>query len=236
MSMDLSDKQVLVTEGTSGPGLSIAGQFVKNGAQVVVCGRNRKRGRIAARITGADYVPTDLCSSADVSALFDYLHRHFGQLDIAVNNAGMARLTPFLEQTEQAWQQELDSNLTAVWRCMQHEISIMLGQIYGGVIINMSSVEGLSAMCPKRSSYVAVRHGVIGLTKAAALEFATHNIRINALCSGKITAERKMDDQYPMGRTGDYQDVVRAVMFLASDQSGYITGHVLPVDGGFSTC
>ena len=236
MSIDFSDKRVLVTGGTSGLGLSIAGQFVKNGARVVVCGRDKVRGRKAARITGADFVPTDLCSSADVSALFDDIHRLFGQLDIAVNNAGIATLKPLLEQTEQAWQQELDINLTAVWRCMRHEVSMMLGQIYGGVIINMSSIAGLSAVCPDISSYVAAKHGVIGLTRATALEFAAHNIRINALCPGKITSEQQLDEQYPMGRTGKHQDVVQAVMFLASDQSSYITGHALPVDGGFTTC
>ena len=119
---------------------------------------------------------------------------------------------------------------------MRHEISMMLGQIYGGVIINMSSVAGLSAVCPDISSYVAAKHGVVGLTRAAALEFAAHNIRVNALCPGKITSEKTMDAQYPLGRTGNLQDVVDAAMFLASDQSSYITGHALPVDGGFTTC
>lgn len=236
MSIDFSDKRILVTGGTSGLGLGIAGEFVKNGARVVVCGRDRERGHKAAKTTGADYVPTDLCSSTEVVALFDYIYRHFGQLDIAINNAGMARLKPFLEQTEQEWREEFDINLTAVWRCMRHEVSMMLGQIYGGVIINMSSIAGLSAVCPEISSYVTAKHGVIGLTRATALEFAAHNIRINALCPGKITSEKKIDDQYPMGRTGDHQDVIQAVMFLASDQSSYITGHALPVDGGFTTC
>ena len=236
MSIDFSDKRVLVTGGTSGLGLVIAEQFVKSGARVVVCGRDKERGHKAAKTTGADYVPADLSSPTDVSALFDYIYRHFGQLDIAVNNAGMARLKALLEQTEEEWQQELDINLTAVWRCIRHEVSMMLGQIYGGVIINMSSVAGLSAVCPEISSYVTAKHGVIGLTRATALEFAAHNIRINALCPGKITSEKKTDDQCPMGRTGDQQDVVHAVMFLASDQSSYITGHALPVDGGFTTC
>ena len=236
MSIDFSDKRVLVTGGTSGLGLGIAGQFVKNGARVLICGRDRERGHKAIKTTGADYIPVDLCSSSEVSGLFDYIHRHFGQLDIAVNNAGIARLKPLLEQTEQEWRQELDINLTAVWRCMRHEISMMLGQIYGGVIINMSSVAGLSAVCPDISSYVAAKHGVVGLTRAAALEFAAHNIRVNALCPGKITAEKTMDAQYPLGRTGNLQDVVDAAVFLASDQSSYITGHALPVDGGFTTC
>ena len=236
MGIEFSDKRVLVTGGTSGLGFGIAQQFINSGARVVICGRDKDRGHKAAKTTGADYVPADLCNPDEVIALFDYIHRHFRQLDIAINNAGLARPRPLLEQTEQEWQEELDINLTAVWRCMRHEISMMLGQIYGGVIINMSSDAGLSALCPETSSCVAARHGVIGLTRVAALEFASHNIRINALCPGKITAEKKTDDQYPLGRTGELPDVVHGIMFLASDQSSYITGHALPVDGGFTTC
>lgn len=236
MGIDFSDKRILVTGGTSGLGLRIAREFVESGAKVVICGRDKDRGHKAAKTTGADYVPTDLCRSPEVAALFDHIHRHLGQLDIAINNAGTARLKPLLEQSELEWQNDIDINLTAVWRCMRHEISMMLGQIYGGVIINMSSVAGLSAVCPHISSYVTAKHGVIGLTRATALEFACHNIRINAVCPGKVTAGKKTDDLYPLGRTGEPMDVVHAVMFLASDQSSYITGHALPVDGGYTTC
>ena len=236
MGINFSDKRILVARGASGLGLSIAREFVQCGAKVVICGSDKDRGCKAAKTTGADYVPTDLCQPAEVEALFDYIHRHMGQLDIAVNGVNPVRLKPLLEQTEQEWREDLEVNLTAIWRCMRHEISMMLGQIYGGVIINISSAAGLPAIHPDISSYVTVKDGVVGLTRAAALEFASHNIRINALCPEKITTQKKTDDQKTLGRTGEPSDVVHAVMFLASDQSSCITGHALPVDGGYSTC
>ena len=232
--MQFSEKRVLIAGGTSGLGLHLAEQFVVQGARVVICGRDSEKGRKAARQSGADFLAINLCEQQQVDNLFDHLHRHHGQLDIAVNCVGFARAASLLEETEQSWQENIDTNLTAIWRCMKWEIRFMLEQISGGSIINMSSIAGLSAYAPDISSYVATKHALVGLTKAAALEYAQHNIRINALCPSRISSTSSEDNSVPMGRTGTLKDVANAAFFLASEQSSFITGQALPVDGGYS--
>lgn len=232
--MQFSEKRVLVTGGTSGLGLCLAEAFVVRGARVVICGRNPDKGRKAARYSGADFLAVDLCVQDQADHLFDYLRSRHKQLDIAINCVGFARSSPLLEESEESWQETLDVNLTSVWRCMKWEIRLMLEQICGGSIINMSSIAGLHGFESDMASYVATKHALVGLTKAAALEFAPNNIRINALCPARICSEPIDDHHYPTGRTGTPRDVTNAALFLASEHSSYITGQTLPVDGGYS--
>lgn len=234
MDNQFSDKCVLVTGGTAGLGLCMAEQFVQEGARVFICGRDKDRGHKVARQISADYIPTDVCDREQTKNLFAYIRGRHGQLDIAINNVGLALSSAFLELSEDDWSLCLDANLTSMWRCMQWEIRLMLEQIYGGVIVNMSSIAGFSAVRSELSPYVSSKHAVLGLTKAAALEFSRHNIRINALCPGLITSSPEDTDAYPVGRTGTPLEVARVAMFLASDQASYITGQAIPVDGGFS--
>ena len=232
--MQFSEKRVLITGGTSGLGLYLAEQFVLQGARVMICGRDPDIGRKAASRSGADFLAIDLCDPQQVDNLFDYLHSHHGQLDIAINCVGFARAASLLEETEQSWQENIDTNLTAIWRCMKWEVRLMLEQISGGSIINMSSIAGLFSYAPDISSYVTTKHALVGLTKAAALEYAQYNIRINALCPARICSTSADDDSVPIGRTGTPKDVANAAFFLASEHSSFITGQALPVDGGYS--
>lgn len=234
--MQFSEKRILITGGTSGLGLHLAEQFRQQGASVLICGRDPVKGRKAARQSGAEFLATDLCEGQQVDRLFDYIHEHYKQLDIAINCAGFARSSSLLDESEESWRETLDVNLTSVWRCMKWEVRMMLEQIDGGAIINMSSIAGLHGYAADMSSYVATKHALVGLTRAAALEYATHNIRINALCPARICTHRAEDDMLPTGYTGTPQDLANAAFFLASETSSFITGQALPVDGGFSAC
>jgi NAD(P)-dependent dehydrogenase (short-subunit alcohol dehydrogenase family) len=192
----------------------------------------------------AHFVVADVCSPDSGHIAVDTVLDLFGHLDIAFNNAGVARAEPFLEQTEATWNTTITTNLTGVWRSMQAELQVMTKQEHGGSIVNNASIWGLRGRVGL-ADYSAAKHGVIGLTKTAALEFASLGIRVNAVCSG--TADTEMVRQlrpaselaalaatYPLGRLTSVDDVANAVLWLVSDDSSFVTGHVLVVDGGFT--
>jgi NAD(P)-dependent dehydrogenase (short-subunit alcohol dehydrogenase family) len=240
---------VLITGALSGIGRATAMALAKEGANVVASGRNEVEGaKLVAelRATGAraEFIKADVRSDDDVRSLVDAAVAKFGRLDAAVNNAGTEGTPgPITEQTAQAYAATFDTNVLGVLLSLKHEIRVMAQQ-GAGSIVNVSSVLG-KVGTPGAAVYVASKHAVEGLTKAAALEVATTGIRINAVAPGPIdtgmldrftgndeAAKKGFGEAMPLGRVGRPEEVAQAIVFLALSKSGYITGHSLSVDGG----
>lgn len=244
-------KVVLVTGGTSGIGQTTAVAFAKLGATVVVAGLTEEKGQETVRLiqeVGAEglFVKADLTKAAEVEALVNKTVETYGRLDCAFNNAAVeGTLGAFIEQPEEEFDKVIASNLKSVWLCMKHEIKHMLNN-GGGAIVNTASMGGLVGF-PNMGIYIASKHGVVGLTRSAALEYAHSGIRINAVCPGviddtgqanRMTSKYKQDKddvakQNPSGRLGKPEEIANAVLFLCSEESSFIIGHPLSVDGGY---
>jgi len=245
-------KVALVTGGNSGIGRAIASAFAKEGAKVVVAARRVPEGEetvamIEEQGGTAHFVPTDVSQAAEVKAMVAACITEYGGLDYAVNNAGVGGTPaiPAAEYEEEVWDKVMDINLKGVWLCMKYEIPEMLkrGQ---GAIVNMSSAFGLKGgPLVAGVAYYASKHGVIGLTKAAANEYATRGLRINAVCPGAI--ETPMIDQevsrseeltarlialHPMRRFGRPKEIAAVTLWLCSEGASFVTGHAHAVDGG----
>ncbi len=248
----LADKVALVTGGSSGIGRATALAFAREGAKVVVADIAVEDGEETVRLIKerggeAIFVPTDVSKASDVEALISRAVEAYSRLDCAFNNAGIAGSVgaPTADYPEEEWHSVLSVNLTGVWLCTRYEIRQMLKQ-GGGVIVNNASVAGLKGF-PLRSPYAASKHGVIGITQTAALEYAQAGIRINAVCPGWIrtpmTEEALSDPQMreqiiaaePIGRVGTPEEVAEAVVWLCSDRASFVTGHAMIVDGGLTT-
>ncbi|MDB5970125.1 MAG: family oxidoreductase [Hydrocarboniphaga sp.] len=250
MNLGLSNKVVLVTGGSTGIGRAIAIAFAEAGAKLVIAARNADKGNEVARFIGQAggeclYVKTDVSKSADVSELLRKTIDRYGRLDCAINNAAVEGQKGFLDWTEAEWDEMVDINLKGVWLCMKNEITAMLEQ-GGGAIVNISSVAGLIGF-PLHAPYVAAKHGVMGLTKAASVEFAKQGIRVNTICPGTILtpmleqgfANNRANAELatamtPMGRLGQPHELAAAALWLCSGQSSFVTGATLSVDGGWS--
>ena len=251
MDLGLKDRVVLVTGGNAGIGRAIVFGFVNEGAKVVIAGRNKDTGDetvAAIRALGGDaiFVKTDVSVARDVEALASKIIDSYGRLDCAVNNAGIeAAQKGFLDWTEEEWNQTININLKGVWLCMKSEIQHMLKQ-GGGAIVNISSVAGLMGF-PSLGPYVASKHGVMGLTKTASTEFAAKGVRVNTVCPGTIVTpmqlkafEARPDLKElvmrltPIGRGGQVEECVGAVLWLCSSQASFTTGITVSVDGGWS--
>ena len=250
MAAELEGKVGLITGGTSGIGRETAVRFAKAGAKVVVAGRREKEGLETVelvRTAGGEgfFVKTDVSKAAEVNALVKKTVEHFGQLDVAFNNAGIEGVwAPIVRQSEEDFDRTINVNLKGVWLCLKYEIRQMLRQGGGGSIVNMASVLGMIGSVGV-SGYTASKHGVIGLTKTAALENAKAGIRVNAVCPGFV--ETPMSDRtlcspavheqvlrlHPIGRLGKSPEIAEAVVWLCSDQASFVTGHSLVLDGGF---
>jgi NAD(P)-dependent dehydrogenase (short-subunit alcohol dehydrogenase family) len=238
----------LVTGGTSGIGRAAARALAAHGARVVVAGRRRPDGEeTVARIRhdGGDaaFKPTDITRAADVADLVRFAVATFGGLDIAFNNAGyQERRAPLGEQPDEAFEAVFATNVRGLYYCLKHEIAHMR-EAGGGVIINNASVSGVRNPNPGLALYSASKSAVISLTKSAALEYAPHRIRINAIAPGRVRTDMLLrsgiDDMarvaasLPMGRLGEPEEVASAVLWLASDAASFVAGHTLHVDGGF---
>ena len=240
----------LVTGGGAGIGRATAIAFAEDGCRVLVADVDDEGGRETVRIIQeaegeAVYVHADVSDPAQVEQMVARAVESFGRLDYAFNNAGIEGVSaPTAECTLENWNRVLAVNLTGVWLCMKEEIAVMLRQGHG-TIVNCSSVAGLVGFASS-PAYVASKHGLVGLTKTAALEYATRGIRINAVCPGIIDtamidrythgaadAESQMVAMEPMGRMGTPTEVACAVIWLCSADSSFVTGHALVVDGGF---
>ncbi|QBD74541.1 glucose 1-dehydrogenase [Ktedonosporobacter rubrisoli] len=243
----LEGKIALVVGASKGIGLAAARTFAQEGSTVVLAARHIDE-KIVEEIkaSGAEAlaIATDVTDETSVEHLVSATLETYGRLDIAFNNAGVnAARHPLAEVSIEEYEQTLAVNLKGVFLAMKHEIRAML-QSGGGAIVNTSSVAGLVANY-SIGPYVASKHGVIGLTKAAALDYAKHNIRVNAIAPGPTQTEMFQDRQAhepgvrerleqatPMGRMADPMEIVWPAVWLCSDEASYITGTVIPIDGG----
>jgi len=244
----LQDKVVIVTGGSTGIGRVAAQLFAREGASVAIAARREEEGQVVAKQIVADggkaiFIRTDVAVAADHRNLVEQTVKAFGRLDLAFNNAGTEQFgKTIVELEDDEWDRVLDINLKGVFLSMKYQIPAMLAA-GGGSIVNTSSVGGLVAT-PGMAAYIAAKHGVIGLTKVAALEYAQHKIRVNAICPGGTRSEmfdRWVADPavnaqvlaiHPIGRFAEPLEQAEVALFLLSDQASYLTGVVLPVDGG----
>ena len=252
MRGELKGKVCLVTGGSSGIGRASALAFAREGARVVLADVDPKGGQEATseiNETSGDgiFIETDVSMASQVEMLVRKTVESYGRLDCALNNAGIAGIEGERAQTAHCstenWDQTIDINLKGVWLCMKYEILQMLKQ-GGGTIVNTSSVAGLLGF-PGRPAYSASKHGLVGLTKTAALEYASMGIRINVVCPGFIRTplleraisrnpglEGQFKASIPLGRFGTPEEVAEAILWLSSDAASFVTGHTMVVDGG----
>ena len=253
MSGLMESKSVLITGGGGGIGRAAALLMAKEGAVLVISDKNIQSARRTVELAqgcGAEAmaVPGDVLLPAEVEAMVAAAVSAYGRLDCAVNNAGITShhagcAAQLLEDvSEDSWSAILSTNLTGVWRCMRFELAQMSKQ-RSGSIVNVSSIAGLVGFWTS-SAYAATKHGVIGLTKVAAMDYAQRGIRVNAICPG-FTDTTMMSDamhrhgtelmrQVPMGRLGKPEEVAEMIAFLCSDRSAFTTGASFVVDGGYT--
>jgi NAD(P)-dependent dehydrogenase (short-subunit alcohol dehydrogenase family) len=241
----------MVTGGSSGIGRATALAFTREGARVVIADVNVEGGEAVVRKIRRDgseavFVRTDVSRARDVEAMVDRTVAQFGGLDCAFNNAGTDNLhAPVGEYAEEEWDRVLNTNLKGVMLCLRYEIPQMLAR-GGGSIVNCASVVGLIGS-PLSPAYISSKHGIVGLTRSAALDYARKGIRVNAVCPGvtrtpQIEAfinevpdgEAQLSAQAPIGRMAEPEEIAAAVVWLCSDGSSYVTGHPLAVDGGWT--
>jgi NAD(P)-dependent dehydrogenase (short-subunit alcohol dehydrogenase family) len=249
MSSNLNDRVAIVTGASRGIGAATAHALAAAGARVALAARDAARleqvvADIAAAGGTALSVPTDIGNPAEVERMVDLTLDAFGRLDIAVNNAagGGHPPTPLTDVATADFDSALAINLRGTFLCLKHEIAAMLKNATGGgAIVNMTSTAGLEAV-GGLAAYVSTKHGIVGLTKVAALEYAARNIRVNAVAPGPILTERleragEMAQKgaaqaMPMRRIGRPHEVAETVVWLCSDAATFITGATIPVDGG----
>ncbi len=242
-------KIALVTGGGSGIGRATAIALAREGAKVMIAdyvpeGGDGTVNMIKGKGGDASFVRADVSVTKQVEAMVNKTVETYGRIDIAFNNAGIVgRMGNTVEATEENFDSIIATNLKGVWLCMKYEIPQMLKQ-GGGAIVNTSSTAGLVAV-EAMSAYIASKHGVIGLTKTAALEFAQKNIRVNCVCPGLTNTPmvRRMFDTgqaneqeflagEPVGRIGQPEEIAAGVVWLLSDAASFVTGHPLTIDGG----
>jgi len=244
-------KVALITGAANGIGEATARGFASRGASVLLADIDTERGEQVARLIAdeggvASFIRTDVTNSGDVRAMVDAAVDRYGRLDYAHNNAGIVGGgATVVDMPEETWNQGIAVMLTGVFLGLKYEIPRIL-ESGGGAIVNTSSGAGIIGF-PTMANYVAAKHGVIGLTKTAALEYATSGVRINAVCPG--TARSKMVDEWiggepaqeaevaalhPIGRIAEAEEIANGVMWLCSDAASFMIGHAMVIDGGFT--
>ncbi|HLM72370.1 MAG TPA: glucose 1-dehydrogenase [Polyangiaceae bacterium] len=253
MSKSCVGKVALVTGAGSGIGRATAILLAKEGAKVAAADINEEGARVTVRAIEADggaaiAIKVDVSRAEEVDRMVSAVMEAFGRLDCAHNNAGIiGDLAPAADCTEENWDRVLNTNLKGIWLCMRAEIRQMLRQGGGGSIVNTSSIWGLVGTPMGVPAYVASKHGVAGLTKAAAAEYIQSGIRINAVCPGAIRtpftdavfAARPETEAFaiaaePIGRLGLPEEVAAAVVWLCSDAASFVVGSLFSVDGGMA--
>lgn len=248
----MKDRVALVTGGSSGIGRASSLAFAEAGAKVVIAdvdtiGGEKSVGKIKELGEESLFVRADVSQAKEVESLIQQIIKTYGRLDCAHNNAGIeGDVGKTNECSEENWDKVINTNLKSVWLCMKYEIPEMVRQKYG-VIVNTSSVYGLVGSERGMPAYVASKHGIIGLTKTAALEYAKSGIRINAVCAGAVdtpfrdrlvnkTQGRYEDsERYPIGRIAYPREISEAVTWLCSDAASFITGSTIVIDGGLTS-
>lgn len=251
--MKLDNKTAVITGGALGIGRQIALLFAREGAKVVIADCNSEKGvelerNLKASGLGSLFVKTDVRNPLEVRSMVAAGIERFGKIDILINNAGIAGAATVVDLREEDWDRIIDTNLKGVYLCCKYTIPEMI-RGGGGVIVNMASAYGIVATKGK-SAYNASKAGVILLTKNMALDYASFKIRANAVCPGVVETDLVMNyvnaskdpirtyeelvSLHPLGRLAKAEEVARATLFLASDESSFMTGSVLVVDGGYT--
>lgn len=252
MQNEPTGRVALVTGASSGIGRATALVFARAGYAVAmadVAGPDGQHAVEEVKAAGgrATFIRCDVCDPVDVLDAVDQTVRQFGRLDAAFNNAGIeGDVASTGDCSHDNWERVIAVNLTGVWLCMRNEIHQMLKQDSGGVIVNCASVAGLTGIAGM-PAYVASKHGVVGLTKVAALDYAEKGIRVNAVCPGAIQtpmldrfmgsseeARRTVLANEPVGRLGTPDEIAKAVLWLCGPDSSFVTGQALAVDGGWT--
>lgn len=250
MHVQLAGEVAVVTGSTAGIGRSIALALADAGAAVVVTGRRGELAKsVAAEITGAGgrafAVAADIATEDGVEVLMGAALSEFGAIDVLVNNAGRGYIGPTLNMAAAEWHKVLDLDLTAPFLCAQRAGAVMIEK-GSGVIINVASIASTAAL-PGRAAYTAAKHGILGLTRALAAEWAPSGVRVVAVCPSYVwtdlietaVAAGKYDAtnvaaRTPMGRLGTVEEIAAVVVFLASRHASYMTGACIPIDGGWT--
>lgn len=253
-SNSLRDAVVLITGAGSGIGRAAAVMYAKNGAKVIATDIDILQGQetleqLAEFDNVSEFLPLDVTDSDQIVQAIRKVVTDFGRLDCAFNNAGiLGKLAPTADYPEEDWNRVTNVHLKGVWLCMKYELQQMVAQ-RSGSIVNTSSIVGIVGF-RNSPAYVASKHGIIGLTKAAALEYAEYGIRVNAVCPGAIhtpmlaelfgqgdiqSGEQLVEErQKSGGRIATPEQVAEAVVWLSSENASFVTGHALPVDGGYT--
>lgn len=249
--MKFKDKVAVITGATTGVGRETAILFGEEGAKVVVSGRRADKGQETVQLVNnaggeAIFVQSDVQKSAEAKNLVDSAVRKFGRIDVLCNNAGLAIVKPVHEYTEEEYDTIMDTNLKGVFLCSKYTIPIMIKQ-GGGAIVNTASIWSYTGY-PGWSIYCASKGGMLLLTRAMAVDLAPYNIRVNCVCPGALATELTLkaiaaspdpaktrqifEDIHPLRRLGEPREIGKSVLFLASDEAGWITGADLSIDGG----
>ncbi|NYV42752.1 SDR family oxidoreductase [Cronobacter sakazakii] len=245
--MNFQNKVTVITGSTAGIGEAVADQLHKHGAKVVIVSRsseqaNQKAKRLSSQGQQALGIGCDVSQPEQVKKMIDEVIRHFGRLDYAVNNAGLTgeHGKNITEQTAKNWNKVIATSLSGVFYCLKYEIPEMIK--FGGSIVNLSAVNGLVGI-PGLAPCTVAKHGIIGLTQTAALEFASPGIRINAVAPGYVQTPRMSEfpekiirnfaNSHPMKRMAKMQEIADFILFLLSDNAAFCTGGVYPIDGGY---
>jgi len=248
--LKLAGKTAIVTGGSDGIGKAIALTFAKEGAKVVILGRDETKGRKAlaelTEVGEAAYLKCDVSDSKQVRRMIDETVQRFGRIDILVNNAAICPPGSVVTTTEEMWDEVMGINLKGVFLCSKYAVPYMQRN-GGGAIVNIGSINSIMAM-ENEAAYDSSKGGVLMLTRAMALDFARSGIRVNCICPGAIetpllkmsldtaadpeAARASLIQKHPLRRTGMPKEIAQAVLFLVTDESSFITGATLPVDGG----
>tara|TARA_B110000438_G_scaffold89993_1_gene89492 strand:- start:8 stop:748 length:741 start_codon:yes stop_codon:yes gene_type:complete len=244
--MRLKDKTAIITGGGTGIGLATAHAFCQEGAKVILFGRRKEKLEKAVEKLGgsAIIVQGDMTNNNDLDKLINETLHNFKKIDILVNNAGLFNGSPLHEISDSQWDEIMDINIRSVFQLTRRVLPVMLSQKYGS-IIHISSIAGLIAL-PQVAAYNVSKGALNQFSRSIAVEYGSSGIRSNSICPGLIATDMTADlmkdadlmkewsKEYPIGRFGKPEDVANACLYLASDESSFVTGITLPIDGGFT--